>query len=218
MRMTSPMKPDPSACGLPCQRLDCWPSNTMWNTCYKRVKASMPEVTKHKEEHSMKRTIFTVCITALIIALGGLVAYSGVFTPSGPAGVEGVAVVEPTDGNLQDLDKLAGETITALLPRGTKLAQLEIVRVKVKRIRFMDARATDGNRKENSARNNTRSELHWYDLAAVPIEQRLEGKRPWISVLTTKGSIVRGSRDLRADDIKLVVITTAKQVKIIELI
>lgn len=167
----------------------------------------------------MKRTIVTICITALITTLAIAVAYSGVFTPSAPAGVEGVAVVEPTDGNLEDLDKLAGGDIMALLPRGTKLAQLEIVRVKVKRTRLMDARAENGDRKENSARNNTRSELRWYDLAAVPIEQRIgTDKRPWISVLTTKGSIVRGSNNLRADDIKVVAITTAKQVKFIELI
>lgn len=160
----------------------------------------------------MKRTIITICITALITALGIAVAYSGVLTPSAPASVEGVAVVEPTDANLEDLDKLAGGNIMLLLPRGAKLAQLEIVRVKVKRARFEDARA-----KTDLARGE-RPELRWYDLAAVPIEQRLNGTRPWISVLTIKGSIIRGSRSLRVDDIKAVVITTAKQVKIIELI
>ena len=160
----------------------------------------------------MKRTIITICITALITALGIAAAYSGVFTPQAPAGVESVAVVEPTDGNLEDLKKLCGN-INLLMPRGTKLAQHEIVRVKVKRARFEDARV-----KSTLARGE-RPELRWYDLAAVPIEQRIGTTiRPWVSVLTTKGSIVRGGRDMRIDDIKAVVITTAKQVKIIELI
>lgn len=167
----------------------------------------------------MKRTMITICITALITILGIAVAYSGVLSSFVPAGIEGVTVVEPTDGSLEDLDKLANGDITAMLPRNSKLAQHEIIRVKVLRTRFMDARATSAdNRKAVDSRAGFRPELRWYDLAAVPIEQRLDGKRPWISVLTTKGSIVRGSRNLRADDIKLVVITTAKQVRIIELI
>jgi len=167
----------------------------------------------------MKRTIITICLTALITALGIAVAYSGILTPSTPAGTEGVAIVDPTDGNLQDLDKLAGGDVMSILPRGTKLAQHEIVRVKIKRARFMEARTAAANgRKVQDARQGMRSELRWYDLIGVPIETRLEGKRPMVTVVTINGSVIRSGRMMRVDDVKLVIITTDKQVKFIELI
>lgn len=165
----------------------------------------------------MKRTIITIGLTALITALGIAVAYSGILTPSTPAGIEGVTVVEATDGNLQDLDKLAGGNVMAILPRGTQLAQREIVRVKIKRTRFMEARANNATDRKEQTRT-MRSELRWYDLTGVPIETRLEGKRPMITVLTVNGSVIRSGRMMRVDDVKLVVITTDKQVKFIELI
>ena len=99
-----------------------------------------------------------------------------------------------------------------ILPRGTQLAQLEIIRVKIKRTRFMEARATSASGRKG------RSELRWYDLIGVPIETRLEGKRPLVTVVTINGSVIRSGRMMRVDDVKFIVITTDKQVKFIELI
>jgi hypothetical protein len=167
-----------------------------------------------KEEHSMKRTIITICITALITALGFAIAYSGVLTPSAPAGIEGVSIVQPTDGNLADLETLVGGNLTATFPRGFLLAQHELVRIKIKRARFMEANRGDSPKDARVAGSN----LRWYDLVAIPIEAQLQQRRPLVTVITTKGSIVKSSRIMKVDDVKCVIITTDKQVKFIELI
>ena len=159
----------------------------------------------------MKRTIIGICLTIFIIAVGAITAAKcGVFT-STPTGVEGIAIIEPTDGNLQDLEILIGGNLTAVFPRGFLLAQHEMVRIKVKRTRFMEAN-------RNGTPRVAGSNLRWYDLVAVPIEAQLEQRRPLVTVITTKGSIVRSSRPMKVEDVKCVIITTDKQVKFIELI
>jgi hypothetical protein len=161
----------------------------------------------------MKRTIITICLTALITALGIAVAYSGALTLQTAAGIEGVTVVEPTDSNLADLETLVGGNLTAAFPRGFLLAQHEIIRIKIKRARFMEANRTNPPQPRVAGSN-----LRWYDLVAIPIEAQLQERRPLVTVITTKGSIIQSNRLMKVDDVKCVIITTDKQVKFIELI
>lgn len=162
----------------------------------------------------MKRTIIGICLTLFIIAAGAIaIGYCAKATPA--IQEEGITTIEPTDSGLQSLDKLAGGDVMSLFPRNFKLAQATMSIVRVKRSRFMEAnRTTPGT---ISVPYSERS-LRWYDLTAVPIETRIAGKRPMITVLTKGGSVIRNGRLMKVDDVKLVVIFDEKTVKFIELI
>lgn len=153
----------------------------------------------------MKRIFITSIITALIVASFFAVANSGILTKQTKA-AESVTTIEPTDANLQALDTRIGAHLDRIVPRAYKLSDKEIVVIKVHRSRFTQV-------------GTTRSELRFYDLVGVPIEQRVTEKhRPYITVITTHGSIIRNARAMNVADVRAVVIMSDKICKIVELI
>ncbi len=122
---------------------------------------------------------------------------------------EAVTKIEPTDSGLADLEKLVGP-FDRIFPRSLKVAQCDIVKITVKRNRFT--------RDKNDPKSF--SELRWFDLINVPIEERIGAKhpRPWTLAVLTGGSHVRYPRNLDVKDVKLVIVLSGKTLRVIELI
>lgn len=119
---------------------------------------------------------------------------------------EGVAKIEATDGNLQDLEKLLGYELSFVLPRGQKM-DYDIIRVKVSRARF-------------AAGANRGQRLYFFDLTGSPIEDKInaEHPRPFTTAIMQGGSLVRYPSRLRVEDVKIVTVFSGHTLRIIELI